>query len=140
VILLDQFTRNTFRSTPRAYAGDAPALGLALAAIEDGTHRRLPVMGRIFLYHPLHHAESLALQDRGVALVDGIRHDVASEWHEFLDRRVAGFRRHRDIVARFGRFPHRNATLGREDTIEETRYLAGDHETFGQDAMPQGGP
>lgn len=132
VIILDQFTRNTFRHTPRAYAGDARALPITRARLDDGSHRRLPVTGRIFFYHPLHHAESLALQDEVVALVDAIRHDLGPEWQEYMDRRVAGFTRHRNIVARFGRFPHRNSVLGRESTAEEAEYLSGDHESFGQ--------
>ncbi|MCB1740966.1 MAG: DUF924 domain-containing protein [Gammaproteobacteria bacterium] len=132
VILLDQFTRNIYRSTPQAYAGDPRALGVAERSVQSGLHRQLPVTGRIFLYHPFHHAESLADQDRAVALVDAIRHDVDADWHDYLDRRVAGFARHRDIVARFGRFPHRNPILGRVSTPEEATYLAGDHESFGQ--------
>ena len=130
--MLDQFTRNSFRNTLRAYAGDARALQVTQAIVAAGSDRSLPVMGRIFLYHPFHHGESLELQDRGVSLVDGIRKDVPELWHEFLDRRVAGFTRHRNIVARFGRFPHRNAVLGRRNTPQEADYLAGDHENFGQ--------
>ena len=137
VIVLDQFTRNTFRSTPRAYAGDALALEVAQQAVANGSHQALAVSGRIFLYHPFHHAESLLLQRRGVELVDAIRHDVDASWHAYLDRRVAGFARHCDIVARFGRFPHRNAVLNRQNTPEEAAFLAADHDNFGQGPSQQ---
>ena len=105
---------------------------MAKRAVAIGADRALPVSGRIFLYHPFHHAESLLLQEQAVALVDGIRRDVPNHWHDFLDRRVSGFSRHRDIVARFGRFPHRNAILDRRNSVQEEAYLAGDHEDFGQ--------
>lgn len=132
VLVLDQFTRNIFRATPRAWSGDPRALEVATGAVDGGLDRGLPVTGRIFLYHPFHHAESLDAQDRGVALVDAIRDDVEPHWHEYLDRTVAGFSRHRDIVARFGRFPHRNRILGRPSSPEEQGFLAGEHDDFGQ--------
>ena len=85
-----------------------------------------------FLYHPFHHSETLTEQDRGIALVDSIRQDVDSVWHNYIDRSVAGFTRHRNIVADFGRFPHRNEILGRSSTPEELAFLQGGAENFGQ--------
>ena len=132
VILLDQFTRNTWRGTVRAYAGDAHAHALVDRFLASDAHRSLPVTGRIFLYHPFHHSETLTEQDRGIALVDSIRQDVDSVWHNYIDRSVAGFTRHRNIVADFGRFPHRNEILGRSSTPEELAFLQGGAENFGQ--------
>jgi len=132
VIVLDQFTRNTWRGTERAYAGDEHAHALVVRFLASDMHRSLPVTGRIFLYHPYHHSETLTEQDRGIALVDAIRQDVDSSWHSYIDRSVAGFTRHRNIVADFGRFPHRNEILGRSSTPEELAFLQGGAENFGQ--------
>ena len=134
VILLDQFTRNLYRGTPAAYSGDARAYEIAEATIAAGLDRHLPVSGRIFLYHPYHHSETLSDQQRSVDLVNNIRIDVPDHWHEYLDRRAAGFARHRDIVAEFGRFPHRNAILKRADTPAERAFLDAGAEHFGQQA------
>ena len=113
------------------------AFDIASACVESGAHRELSVPGRIFLYHPFHHSETLAEQQRSVELVDAIRHDVDAEWHPYIDRVVAGFGRHRDIVARFGRFPHRNLTLGRESTSAEAAFLADGADHFGQQAATE---
>ncbi|QNM96664.1 DUF924 family protein [Chitinimonas koreensis] len=119
LLLLDQFSRNIYRDTPRAFAGDALALAAAHAALEAGVDRTLPPVRRVFVYLPLEHAESLAEQDRSVALFEAL----AAEWPagaNYLDYA----QRHREVIARFGRFPHRNAVLGREATAEEQVYLA----------------
>jgi uncharacterized protein (DUF924 family) len=113
VILLDQFPRNLFRGTARAFAGDARALRLAKQAIAQGFDRQLPRYNRMFLYLPFEHSEHLADQDRSVALFAALDDDNVARYA------VA----HRDIVARFGRFPHRNAALGRPSTPEETEFL-----------------
>ncbi|MBT6274034.1 MAG: DUF924 domain-containing protein [Chromatiales bacterium] len=130
IVLLDQFTRNIFRGTPRAYAGDERAWRVANAAVDAGLHHALSIPGQLFLFHPFHHHESLAGQDRSVALLEAIV--APPQWEAYVSARVQGFSRHRDIVARFGRFPHRNHTLGRADTPEEAAHLAGPHESFGQ--------
>jgi uncharacterized protein (DUF924 family) len=110
VIVLDQFPRNMFRGSARAYESDAAALklaqsGLCLAAALEPEQRR-------FLYMPYMHSEALAVQDQSVAL-------FAS-----LDAEDAAYaREHRDIIARFARFPHRNAALGRRSTAEEVKFL-----------------
>lgn len=116
-ILLDQFPRNLFRGQARAFADDAKALGTATRAIEKGFDRVLSPVERVFLYLPFEHSESLEDQVRGVALFQSV---PAVPWRaEQLDYAV----RHRDIIARFGRFPHRNAALGRASTAEELAFL-----------------
>ncbi len=112
VIVLDQFSRNMFRGDPRAFASDARARAAAKTALEKGFDQELTKHERSFLYMPLMHSEELVDQDQCVEL-------FRSENPGQLDYAV----RHRDIVARFGRFPHRNAILGRASTPEETEFL-----------------
>ena len=112
-LLLDQFPRNIWRGSPLAYACDAKAREVSRAVIAAGLDRQLPAQQRPFLYLPFEHSEDLADQERCVDLM----RDLDDE--ELLDYA----RRHRDIVARFGRFPHRNAVLGRESTAEEVEFL-----------------
>lgn len=118
VILLDQFTRNAYRDTATMYDYDAYAAELAVAGIEAGEDRQLLRIERYFLYMPLMHAESLALQDRAVVLFQALADEQAS-----LGKAREYAQAHRDIVARFGRFPHRNAILGRPSTEEEVAFL-----------------
>jgi uncharacterized protein (DUF924 family) len=125
VILLDQFSRNLSRKSPGAFANDERALAVALEGIEQGELAQLCPMQRYFLIMPTMHAEDLAAQEHGIRLFDEL---VKSTEDPGLGRRFAGAadfaRRHRDIVARFGRFPHRNASLGRASTPEETEFLS----------------
>ncbi len=123
VVLLDQFSRNVFRGTPRAFAQDPRARALALEGIEGGQHHSLALLERSFLYLPLMHAEEVALQDRGVALFEELARAAPLELASYLQSCAKFARAHRDIVARFSRFPHRNAILGRESTAEETEFL-----------------
>lgn len=113
ILLLDQFPRNAFRGTARAYLTDTLARQTSDAAIDLGHDRHFNTDLRGFFYMPFMHAESMADQDRSVAL----QCDLGPDW-----RRPAA--RHREIILRFGRFPHRNAILGRDSTPEEQRYLA----------------
>lgn len=108
IILLDQFPRNMFRDSARAFASDAQAVSLTKEGIEKGFDRSLNGAQLDFFYMPLMHSESLSDQDLLIKLGHG-------------DNRYA--REHREIVARFGRFPHRNTTLGRKSTAEEVSYL-----------------
>lgn len=126
ILLLDQFTRNIFRNTPRAFAGDAQALALASDLVNSGCDTRLPPYPRWFAYLPFEHSESLADQERSVKLFTVLRDDVGSTGDEqdaafasALDYAI----RHRDVIARFGRFPHRNAILERTSTTAETEFL-----------------
>ena len=137
VVLLDQFTRNIYRSTPEAYCGDPIAFGIMEHAIENGLDKKLHPVARIWLYHPLHHAEDLSQQDRGLALLNDILRGAPGSWHPYIQRSVTGWTRHRNIVARFDRFPHRNQVLGRETTDAEQTFLSADGESFGQSAPPQ---
>jgi uncharacterized protein (DUF924 family) len=125
VLLLDQFTRNIHRGDGRAFACDARARELALAGVERGDDRALPAAARSFLYMPLMHAEDLELQDRGVALFEALDRETSGGDHAKYARM------HRDIIARFGRFPHRNARLGRESTEEEIEFLKQPGSSFG---------
>lgn len=120
VVVLDQFSRNAHRGTARAFAGDARALALARAMVDAGDDRRLnPAVRRQFVYLPFEHAENLEDQLRSEALFTQLAADEPAladlpEWA----------RRHRVIVERFGRFPHRNLSLGRLSTPEELAFLA----------------
>jgi len=113
VIVLDQFPRNMFRGTPRAFATDAQALAVATEAVDLGIDVLLTPQERVFLYLPFEHAESKAAQAQSVALFEKLGED------NFLDYA----KRHKVIVDRFGRFPHRNAILGRSSTPEEIAFL-----------------
>jgi uncharacterized protein (DUF924 family) len=132
ILLLDQLPRNLYRGTARAFATDAAARALTVEGIEIGHDRALHPLERVFFYLPLEHAESPADQERCVQLFEALQREAPPGFEEPF----AGFTRfarwHRDIVARFGRFPHRNRLLGRADTTEETRYLQGDAPAFGQ--------
>jgi uncharacterized protein (DUF924 family) len=117
-IILDQFPRNLFRGTGQAFASDAQALEVASGAIDAGFDRLLLPVQRWFLYLPFEHAEDLAAQRRSVALFATLRGDPASA--TAIDYAA----RHLAVIERFGRFPHRNAPLGRESTPEELSFLA----------------
>jgi uncharacterized protein (DUF924 family) len=118
ILLLDQFTRNIFRDTPRAFAGDALALDAARQMVASGQDQALPAEQRSFAYMPFEHAEDLAAQDEAVRLFARLEADAPS-----LKGLLDYAQRHHAIVARFGRFPHRNAVLGRESTDQELAFL-----------------
>jgi uncharacterized protein (DUF924 family) len=118
IIVLDQFTRNAFRDTPRAFAGDGRALQAARALVDARHDAALTPLERSFAYMPFEHAEALAMQDEAVRLFIGLA-AAAPELAESLDYA----QRHRAVIARFGRFPHRNAVLGRPSTPEELAFL-----------------
>jgi uncharacterized protein (DUF924 family) len=118
MIVLDQFTRNAFRDTARAFAGDAMALQGARALVASGRDRELSGVQRQFVYLPFEHAEDIAHQRTCVQLFEQLGRDEPA-----LAGLVDWARRHHDIVARFGRFPHRNAALGRTSSAEEIEFL-----------------
>ena len=118
VIVLDQFTRNAFRGQARAFAGDAMALQTARALVASGLDRRLSGVQRQFAYLPFEHAEDLAHQRTAVQLFEQLGRDEPA-----LAGLTQWAQRHHDIVARFGRFPHRNAWLGRASSAEEIEFL-----------------
>ena len=121
VLLLDQIPRNIFRATPRCYASDAMARAVAERAMARGFDRQMAPAWRLFLYMPLHHSENLADQQRATALVASLPDRGDPEHGE--NRRYG--LPYVDVIERFGRFPHRNAILGRESTPEELAFLAG---------------
>jgi uncharacterized protein (DUF924 family) len=119
IVVLDQFTRNVFRDTARAFAGDAQALAAAQALVQSGGDRSLLTVQRTFVYLPFEHAEDLAMQDEALRLFTGLARDDAG-----AADLLTWARKHHDVIARFGRFPHRNAALGRASTEEEVAFLA----------------
>lgn len=123
VILLDQFTRNAYRGRADAFGGDPVALAVAGSAVERGFDRELACPGRAFLYHPFEHSEDPEDQERSVMLFETLAAEATPRWHEFVADFVPYAHAHRDVIARFGRFPHRNAILGRVNTAEERDYL-----------------
>jgi uncharacterized protein (DUF924 family) len=115
ILLLDQMTRNLFRDTPRAFVGDGAALALSQAALQDGQLDKEPnVFRRIFTLMPLMHSEDLAVQKQSVTLFQKYADEKSSDYAQ----------RHLDVIEKYGRFPHRNAILGRASTKAEKQYLA----------------
>jgi len=117
ILLLDQFTRNAFRGTARAFAGDAEALATAIKLVDRGLDRTLDRYERAFVYLPFEHSEDRQVQDRSIKLFTELARETGDraslEWAE----------KHAAIVRRFGRYPHRNAALGRASTPEELAFL-----------------
>ncbi len=118
VLLLDQLSRNLYRNTPRAFAGDARALSVAEGVVNRGVDRLIKADLRPFIYLPFEHAEDMAAQKRSVALTAMFAQETRNE------EPLRWARHHCDIVARFGRFPHRNVALRRDSTAEELEFLA----------------
>lgn len=120
IVLLDQFTRTIYRGTPEAFSGDVHALSLAQHCIAHGHHQRLPAIHQVFLYLPLEHTEDMEVQEECVELFEQLTAITGLA-------AMAGYTRyalaHRDVIAQFGRFPHRNGILGRSSSDEELAYL-----------------
>ncbi len=119
LIVLDQFTRNSFRDTARAFAGDARALAGAQHIVQLGWNVGYSGVQRQFCYLPFEHAEDLGMQQQALRLFGQLAQD-----HPELAELLKWAQAHHDIVARFGRFPHRNALLGRTSTAEEAQFLS----------------
>ncbi|MEO7493526.1 MAG: DUF924 family protein [Massilia sp.] len=119
ILVLDQFTRNAFRERPESFAGDPLALAAATALVDSGAHLQLSPLERWFAYMPFEHTEDAAMQERSVALFT----ELAQQYEGFAGT-LDYAHRHRGVIARFGRFPHRNAILGRASTPEELAYLS----------------
>lgn len=113
VILLDQFPRNMYRGTPQAFVADEKALKITKEALEKKFDRNLLPTQRMFLYLPLEHSENMEDQEQSVKLFETLGNELALKYAI----------EHRDVIAQFGRFPHRNAILGRENTLEEIKFL-----------------
>ena len=127
ILLLDQVPRNIFRGSARAFAGDPLALRFTDHAIHSGFEKELHPLKRAFLYFPLEHAESLPEQERSVERFSALPHDVPAADEAHLKGLMEGFRKyavdHESIIRQFGRYPHRNKVLGRENTEAEIKYL-----------------
>jgi len=116
ILLLDQFTRNIFRDSARAFAGDEEALAVARQLVGEGRDRRLAPIERWFAYLPFEHSESIDDQRESLRLFGELA-------REGLTEPLAWAQKHHDVIARFGRYPHRNALLGRPSTAEEIEFL-----------------
>lgn len=123
ILLLDQFTRNIHRGSGQAFAGDHRAVTLVLEGLARGMDRELPWIGRVFFLMPLMHAEDEDLQQRCVQEFESLQAQAPADIAEKIAGNVAFAREHRDIVLRFGRFPHRNQALGRESSEDEKAFL-----------------
>lgn len=123
ILLLDQFTRNIYRGKPECFASDSLALQLALDGLSNGDDQQLRPVERVFLFLPLEHSEELAMQNRSVELFAQLLETVPEEWRNIF----AGYHdyavRHREIIERYGRFPHRNEIMSRTSTPEEIEFL-----------------
>jgi uncharacterized protein (DUF924 family) len=123
ILLLDQLPRSIHRGTPAAFAQDSKARKVALQGLESGADKLLRPIERLFFYLPFEHSEELADQDRSVALYRELASEVPEALRETFTEFVDYAVRHREVVARFGRFPHRNQILGRASTPEEKTFL-----------------
>jgi len=132
ILLLDQFRRNIYRNTAEAFAMDKAALKLCVEGAMEKKDQGLTPIQRAFFYMPLQHAESRKVQAKGVELYKRLVEAVSPTYRETFETIAQFAELHHDIVEQFGRFPHRNKLLSRENTPEEDKYLAGDSPNFGQ--------
>jgi len=116
ILLLDQFTRNLFREGARAFAGDDAALAVAKRLLADGRHRQLAPVERWFAYMPFEHSEQIDEQRQSLRLFGELAHDGLADPLPWAQK-------HYEVIARFGRYPHRNELLGRASTAEEAAFL-----------------
>ena len=132
ILLLDQFRRNIYRGTADAFAMDKAALKLCVEGAMEKKDKGLTPIQRAFFYMPLQHTESLKVQAKSVQLFGRLSETVSATHRETFETIAQFAELHHDIVEQFGRFPHRNKLLNRENTPEEDEYLAGDSPDFGQ--------
>lgn len=123
IVLVDQFRRNIFRDTPEAFADDALARRWCLEGLARGIDASLRPIERVFFYLPLEHSESLEQQQQSLRLFERLRDEAPTSQQTLLQSYLDFARRHHDVIERFGRFPHRNAILGRESTADERAFL-----------------
>ena len=133
IILLDQLPRNLYRGRPEAFAADPKALALAEEGISSGAAARLSPLERVFFCMPMQHAESLAVQRRSIEVYEALAAgELTGPLAAILEKTAEFARLHHEIIQRFGRFPHRNAALGRRSTAEEAAWLESGGPSFGQ--------
>jgi uncharacterized protein (DUF924 family) len=124
ILVLDQMSRNIFRASPRAFAQDRLALHLCKEGLEAGGDTALSEPERVFFYLPLEHSEQLADQDEAVRRFTALYETAREEFRDYVYTTLDYARQHRDVIGRFGRFPHRNAVVGRTSTPDELEWLA----------------
>jgi uncharacterized protein (DUF924 family) len=132
ILLLDQFPRHIYRGTERAFATDRDALALTLSGMQAAADAALSPVERIFFYMPLQHAELRDAQEESVAAYRRLLNEAPQELRSMFVGALESAQLHHSIVARFGRFPHRNQVLRRTNTAEEAAYLASGDRSFGQ--------
>jgi uncharacterized protein (DUF924 family) len=123
ILLLDQFPRNIYRGTARAFSYDEQALGLAISGMQSGADAALNTVERMFFYMPLQHSEVREVQDESVAAYRRLVMEAPDPLKDIFAGTLEYAERHRKLIERFGRFPHRNEILGRASTKEEAAYL-----------------
>ena len=132
IIMIDQFRRNIYRNTARAFSKDQLALKLCVQGAMEKKDAGLTALQKVFFYMPLQHAESRKVQAKSVEIFRRLAESVSPTARETFMTILQFAELHRDIIEQFGRFPHRNKLLNRDNTPEENEYLAGDSPTFGQ--------
>ena len=132
ILLLDQFRRNIFRNTPEAFEKDAAALKLCVEGAMEKKDKGLAPIQKAFFYMPLQHSESRKVQSKSREVYQRLTEAVSPTYKETFETIAQFADLHADIVERFGRFPHRNELLNRENSPEEEEYLSGDSPGFGQ--------
>jgi uncharacterized protein (DUF924 family) len=132
ILLLDQFRRNIYRGTKQAFACDKAALKLCIEGAMEKKDSGLAPIQRVFFYMPLQHTESRKVQSKSVELYNKLADAVSTTYKETFETIAQFAELHADIIEQFGRFPHRNNLLNRENTPEEQEYLSGDSPDFGQ--------
>lgn len=132
ILLIDQFRRNVYRGTRRAYSRDPIALKLCVEGARDGIYKSLSPIQQAFFFMPLQHAESPKIQQRSVRIYEGLAAAASGTLKATFETFAEFAELHHDIIESFGRFPHRNDTLGRESTSAETEYLREGALSFGQ--------
>lgn len=132
ILLLDQFRRNIYRNTADAFTMDKAALKICVEGAMAKKDKGLSPIQRVFFYMPLQHAESRKIQAKSVEIYKRLAEAVSPTYRETFETIAQFAELHHDIVQQFGRFPHRNRLLGRQNTPDEDQYLAGDSPDFGQ--------
>lgn len=132
ILLYDQVPRNCYRGTAAAFAFDREALTLSMEGLQLAADAALDPVERVFFYLPLEHAESMEAQDAGIAAFERLAAEAPPEVRDFCVNCGRYARKHRDIIEKFGRFPHRNHALGRASTEAEEEWLAAGGASFGQ--------
>jgi uncharacterized protein (DUF924 family) len=132
ILLLDQFRRNIYRSTAEAFSMDKIALKLCVEGAMEKKDKGLSHIERVFFYMPLQHAESRKVQQKSCDIYNKLAEAVSPTYKETFETFAQFAELHRDIIERFGRFPHRNALLNRRNTPDEEEFLSGDSPSFGQ--------